>query len=68
VLVREGRVEELLGIENQTELILQNASAEVLAQISALLDRSGTRLVEQRRPQTTLEHLFLEATKSAHEE
>jgi ABC-2 type transport system ATP-binding protein len=64
VLVREGRVEELLGIKDQTELILQNASAEVLAQISVLLDRSGTRLVEQRRPQTTLEHLFLEATKT----
>jgi ABC-2 type transport system ATP-binding protein len=64
VLVREGRVEDLLAIENQTELILENATPEVLAQISALLDKSGTRLVEQRQPQTTLEGLFLEATKS----
>lgn len=63
VLVREGRVEELLAIENQTELILENATPEVLAQISALLDKSDTRLVEQRQPQTTLEGLFLEATK-----
>ncbi|MEO5719197.1 MAG: AAA family ATPase, partial [Chthoniobacterales bacterium] len=64
VLVREGRVEDLLAIENQTELILENATPEVLAQISALLDNSNTRLVEQRQPQTTLEGLFLEATKS----
>jgi ABC-2 type transport system ATP-binding protein len=64
VLVREGRVEDLLAIENQTELILENATPEVLAQIAALLDKSSTRLVEQRQPQTTLEGLFLEATKS----
>ncbi|MGI8956290.1 MAG: ABC transporter ATP-binding protein [Chthoniobacterales bacterium] len=64
VLVREGRVEDLLAIENQTELILENATPEVLAQISALLEKSNTRLVEQRQPQTTLEGLFLEATKS----
>ena len=37
ILVREGRVQDLLAIENQTELILENASPEVLAQISALL-------------------------------
>jgi len=65
VLVREGRVEDLLAIENQTELILENATPEILAQIAALLDESSTRLVEQRQPQTTLEGLFLEATKSA---
>ena len=62
ILVREGRVHDLLAIENQTELILENASPEVLAQISALLDKSSTRLIEQRRPQTTLERLFLDAT------
>ena len=62
ILVREGRVQDLLAIENQTELILENASPEVLAQISALLDKSSTHLIEQRRPQTTLEKLFLDAT------
>nr|MBA3652108.1 ABC transporter ATP-binding protein [Chthoniobacterales bacterium] len=65
VLVREGRVEDLLAIENQTELILENATPEVLGQIAALLDKTSTRLLEQRQPQTTLEGLFLEATKSA---
>jgi ABC-2 type transport system ATP-binding protein len=64
VLVREGRVEDLLAIENQTELILENATPEVLAQITALLGKSSARLVEQRQPQTTLERLFLEATSA----
>jgi ABC-2 type transport system ATP-binding protein len=63
VLVREGQVEELLAIENQTELILENATPEILAQITDLLAKSNTRLVEQRQPQTTLEGLFLEVTK-----
>ena len=63
VLVREGRVQDLLAIENQTELILENATPEVLAQISLFLDKSGTRLVEQRQPRTTLERLFLDATR-----
>ncbi|CAA9261229.1 MAG: Efflux ABC transporter, ATP-binding protein [uncultured Chthoniobacterales bacterium] len=63
VLVREGRVEELLAVENQTELILENAPAELLMQIAALASTSGARLVEQRKPQTTLERLFLEATQ-----
>jgi len=66
-LVREGRVEDLLAIENQTELILENATPETLAQITALLANSKTRLVEQRQPQTTLERLFLEATTATRE-
>ena len=68
VLVREGKVEDLQTKKNQTELILENANPEIIRQISALLAASSTRLVEQRQPQTTLEGLFLEATKSAPEE
>lgn len=62
ILAREGRVEDLLAVENQTELILQDATPEVLAQIKAVLANSPTRLLEERQPQTTLEHLFLELT------
>lgn len=65
VLVREGRVEELLEVENRTELILENASAEMLGKIRALVEGSGGRLVEERKPRTTLERLFLDATKPA---
>ena len=68
VLVREGRVENLLAIEDQTELILQNATPDVLAQIASLLENSPTRLVEQRQPQTTLERLFLSATQRPNKE
>jgi ABC-2 type transport system ATP-binding protein len=63
-IVKEGRVEDLLAIESQTELILENATPEILAEIRILLERSGARLVEQRRPKTSLERLFLEATKT----
>jgi ABC-2 type transport system ATP-binding protein len=63
VLVREGRVDELLAIENQTEIILENASPKILGEIAALLAKSETRLVEQRKPRTTLERLFLESTQ-----
>ena len=61
-LVRQGRVEELLAIENQTELVLENATPQLLAHIRQLLDHNGTRLVAERHPQTTLEDLFLRAT------
>lgn len=62
VLVREGAVADLLAIDNQTELVIENASAELLGRIAELAEGSGARVVEQRRPQTTLEQLFLEAT------
>jgi ABC-2 type transport system ATP-binding protein len=63
VLVREGALEELLVVENQTELVLANASAELIDEIAALAQKSGTRLVQHRRPRTTLEQVFLEATQ-----
>jgi ABC-2 type transport system ATP-binding protein len=62
VLVREGRLDDLISIENQTELILENATPEVLAQIHALLNQSGARILAERKPQTTLEKFFLEVT------
>jgi ABC-2 type transport system ATP-binding protein len=65
VLVREGPLEELIGIENQIELILENASPELLGQIGSLVGNSGARLVETRKPQTTLERLFLDLTKNS---
>lgn len=63
VLSREGPLEELIAIENQTELILENASPELLQKIESMIKNSPARLVEQRKPQTTLERLFLEATR-----
>jgi ABC-2 type transport system ATP-binding protein len=64
VLVREGALSELLGAENQTQLILENASPDLLATIDQLAARSGARVIERARPRTSLEQLFLEATES----
>jgi ABC-2 type transport system ATP-binding protein len=63
VLVREGALSDLLGVENQTQLILENASAGLVEEIDALAARSGARLLERGTPRTSLERLFLEATQ-----
>ena len=62
-LVREGRLEELLSIENRSELVLENASDSLLAEIETLAAKSNAKLIERRRSTTTLERLFLDATK-----
>ncbi len=62
-LVCEGKLEDLISVENQTQLILENASPELLARIEADVAASGARLVEKSKPQTTLERFFLEVTK-----
>ena len=61
-LVREGRLEELIAVENQTELVLQNASDKLVNEIEVLAANSGAKVVARRRSTTTLERLFLEAT------
>jgi ABC-2 type transport system ATP-binding protein len=63
VLVREGHVEELLAIQNQTELILENASEPLLNEIEALAAKSNAKIIARQTSTTTLERLFLEATK-----
>jgi ABC-2 type transport system ATP-binding protein len=63
VLVREGALSDLLGVENQTRLVLENAPPELLAEIEALAARSAARVIERGPPRTSLEHLFLEATE-----
>ena len=54
---------DLISIENQTELILENASPELLAAIEQQSAAGGARVVEKRKPQTTLERFFLEVTQ-----
>jgi ABC-2 type transport system ATP-binding protein len=62
VLVREGRLEELIAIEDQTELVVANASSGLVNEIESLINRSNAKLIERRRSTTTLEKLFLDAT------
>jgi ABC-2 type transport system ATP-binding protein len=64
VLLREGPLEELIAIENQTELVLENACPELLQDIENRIRNSSARLIDRRKPQTTLERLFLETTKN----
>jgi len=62
-LVREGALESLIAIENQTQLIFENASPDLLARFEAEAAACGARLVEKTKPHTTLERFFLEVTK-----
>jgi ABC-2 type transport system ATP-binding protein len=62
-LIREGRLDELLAIDDQTELVLDRASPELLERIANLVAADpGAGLVRCGRPRTTLEHLFLAET------
>jgi ABC-2 type transport system ATP-binding protein len=63
VLVREGRLEELLAVENQTELVLENASEDLMTQIENLAANSKAKVIAKRRSTTTLERFFLDATR-----
>ncbi len=64
VLVREGHLQELIAIENQTELVITDASDELIREIESAVSRSKAKLIERRKSTTTLERLFLEATKN----
>lgn len=61
-LVREGKLEDLISIQNQTEMILENVSKDLLAEIVAMVEKSNGKCLELRKPQTTLERFFLEVT------
>ncbi|MEI8234963.1 MAG: ABC transporter ATP-binding protein [Verrucomicrobiota bacterium] len=62
-LVREGELESLISIENQTQLIFENAPPELLARFEAEAAACGARLVEKSKPHATLERFFLEVTR-----
>jgi ABC-2 type transport system ATP-binding protein len=64
VLVREGALNELLGMQNQTQFVLENAQPDLIEAIGALAARSGARVIERGRPRTSLEQLFLDATEA----
>ena len=62
VLVREGRLQDLIAIENQTELVIADASDDLVREIESFISRSNAKLLERRKSTTTLERLFLEST------
>jgi ABC-2 type transport system ATP-binding protein len=54
----------LIAIENQTELVIADASPQLVDEMESLINRSNAKLIGRRTSTTTLERLFLEATKS----
>jgi ABC-2 type transport system ATP-binding protein len=61
-LVREGHLEELVAIEDRTEVVLENASDKLMKEIERLAAKSKAKVIESRKSTTTLERLFLEVT------
>lgn len=63
-MVKEGRLEDLIAIEDQTELILKDAEPALIAEIEALIARDAkAELIRSGKPRTTLERLFLRETR-----
>jgi len=64
-MIKEGKLEDLIAIEDQTELIMKDASPELVAEIEALIARDvSAQLIRTGKPRTTLERLFLRETKA----
>ncbi len=66
-LVREGELESLISIEDQTEIVLRGASPALLEKIANLIatDSGGAELLRSGHPRTTLERLFLKVTSES---
>ena len=59
-MIREGRLEDLISIEDQTDIVLRDATPELLEKITALVENTpGAAIVRTGKPRTTLERLFL---------
>lgn len=63
-MIRHGRLEELIAIEDQTEIILKDADEALVARIRECVAATGggAAIVREGRPKTTLERLFLRET------
>lgn len=62
-MVREGRLADLISIEDQTEIVLRDAPAALVERLTAMIGETpGATLVRCGRPRTTLERLFLRET------
>jgi len=62
-MVKEGRLDEMLAIEEQTEVLLRDAPPELIERIRQMVEESGQgEFLGSGKPRTTLERLFLEQT------
>ncbi len=64
-LVKEGELDDLLAITDQTELVLSGGSPELLKRLEELIANDPQASLERSgNPRTTLEHLFIEQTQN----
>ena len=66
-LVREGKLADLLSIQNRTKLVLEDASPTLVHEIEMLAVRSGGRLIERSAMRMSLESLFLQLSQGQNE-
>jgi len=69
-MVNEGTLDELTAIENQHELVIENADDGLLESIDELVKQhqiSGAKLVSSGTPKSSLEKLFIDTAKSRKE-
>jgi ABC-2 type transport system ATP-binding protein len=60
---REGTLNELIAVDDQTTMTLEGASPELIAEIRKLVDsKEGSRVVAEGHPRTSLEQLFIQIT------
>jgi len=68
-MIREGRLEDLIAIEDQTEIVLKDAGPELVERIAALVANTpGASLLRTGKPRTTLERLFLREIREEEKE
>jgi ABC-2 type transport system ATP-binding protein len=59
-MIREGRLDDLIAIEDQTEIVVRNGSPDLISSIATLVENTpGASIVRTGKPRTTLERLFL---------
>ncbi len=62
-LVREGTLPELVASDDQTEVVLEGATPELLREFEQIASRSNARVIQKRAASRSLEQVFLEATE-----
>ncbi len=62
-LIKEGRIEDLITLENQTQLVLENASPALLAELEKRAREGGATVIGEGRPKADLEQFFLRVTQ-----
>ena len=62
-MVRHGPVSDLVTVGGQTEYLVENATPELEEKIRAITEASGAKFLTARKPEKSLESVFIEATR-----